>query len=235
MTEDARWQMIGWMAIVPFALFWLAQGRGYYTGPIYPMLLAAGAVVFERSFAAMSRVRARIAMGITWGALIIGGIFIAPIALPIVPIHSALWDTVNEINGDFRDEIGWKELTQTVAQIYAALPANEKARAGIYAANYGEAGALGLYGGAYGLPRAISGINSYWLRGYGNPPPETLVVVGVPPAYLPTLFESCTLAGHITNKYNVLNEETRDHPDIFVCRGMKSSWEEFWKQYRFFG
>jgi hypothetical protein len=235
MTEDARWQMIGWMAIVPFALFWLAQGRGYYTGPIYPMLLAAGAVVFERWLASMPRVRARVTAGIAWSALAIGGILIAPIALPIVPINSALWTTVNDINGDFRDEIGWEELTQTVAGIYNALPANEKPRAGIYAANYGEAGALNLYGGAYGLPHAISGINSYWLRGYPEPPPETLVVVGVPPAYLPTLFESCTLAGHITNKYNVLNEETRDHPDIFVCRGMKQSWEEFWKQYRFFG
>ena len=234
-ADGKRFRMIGWMAVVPFALFWLAQGRGYYTGPIYPMLLAAGAVVFERWLAAMSQWRARLVAGIAWSGLLFGGIFVALIALPIVPINSALWDMVNSFNGDFRDEIGWEELTQTIAQIYAALPANEKARAGIYAGNYGEAGAINLYGGAYGLPRAISGINSYWLRGYPKPPPETLVVVGVPSSYLPTLFESCTLAGHITNKYNVLNEETREHPDIFVCRGMKRTWEEFWKQFRYFG
>jgi 4-amino-4-deoxy-L-arabinose transferase-like glycosyltransferase len=235
MTEGAHFRMIGWMALVPFALFWLAQGRGYYTGPIYPMLLAAGAVVFERWLAAMSGRRARVATGIAWSLLVIGGVIIALIALPIVPVNSALWATVNDINGEFREQIGWEELTQTVAGIYNALPANEKARAGILAGNYGEAGALNLYGGAYGLPRAISGINSYWLRGYGNPPPETLVVVGADMAYLSSKFESCTLARHITNKYNVLNEETRDHPNIYVCRGMKQSWEEFWKQFRYFG
>jgi hypothetical protein len=43
--------------------------------------------------------------------------------------------------------------------------------AGILAGNYGEAGAINLYGPAYDLPEAISGINSYWLRGYGDPPP----------------------------------------------------------------
>jgi hypothetical protein len=43
--------------------------------------------------------------------------------------------------------------------------------AGILAGNYGEAGAINLYGPAYGLPEAMSGINSYWLCGYGDPPP----------------------------------------------------------------
>lgn len=227
--------MIAWMAIVPFALFWLAQGRGYYTGPIYPMLIAAGAVVFERWLAAMSFWRARVVAAGAWVWLAIGAILVAPNALPLVPVNSPLWASVNETNGDFREEFGWEELTQTVAEIYSALPANEKPRAGILAGNDGEAGALDLYGGAYGLPRAISGINSYWLRGYGNPPPETLVVVGLQMSDLAANFESCALAGHVTNKYNVLNEETRDHPNIYVCRGMKQPWEEFWKRFRYFG
>ncbi|HEX6639784.1 MAG TPA: glycosyltransferase family 39 protein, partial [Thermoanaerobaculia bacterium] len=38
-----RYRILGWMAIVPVILFALAKGRGYYTGPLYPMLLAAGA------------------------------------------------------------------------------------------------------------------------------------------------------------------------------------------------
>ena len=87
MKEGGRFRMISWMALVPFALFWLAQGRGYYTGPIYPMLLAAGAVVFERWLAAMSQWRARLVAGIAWSGLLFGGIFVALIALPIVPIN----------------------------------------------------------------------------------------------------------------------------------------------------
>jgi hypothetical protein len=34
---------------------------------------------------------------------------------------------------------------------------------------------------------------------------------------------------------DVLNEETKDHPDIFICRGLKQSWPEFWKSFRYYG
>ena len=39
---------IAWMFVVPFVLFVIAKGRGYYLAPAYPMLLAAGAVAEER-------------------------------------------------------------------------------------------------------------------------------------------------------------------------------------------
>ncbi len=42
-----RFRPLGWMFIVTFALFFINKGRGYYTGPAYVMLLAAGAVWFE--------------------------------------------------------------------------------------------------------------------------------------------------------------------------------------------
>jgi hypothetical protein len=32
---------------------------------------------------------------------------------------------------------------------------------------------------AGGVKRAICGMNSHWLRGYGDPPPETVIVVGM--------------------------------------------------------
>ena len=36
---------------------------------------------------------------------------------------------------------------------------------------------------------------------------------------------------HITIPYGVRNEETKDHPDIFVGRGFKTSWPEFWEKF----
>jgi hypothetical protein len=42
----------------------------------------------------------------------------------------------------------------------------------------GKLGAVNLYGPAYGLPTAISGMNSNWERGYGDPPPQTVIVLG---------------------------------------------------------
>jgi hypothetical protein len=101
--------------------------------------------------------------------------------------------------------------------------------------NYGEGGAINLYGPRFDLPPAISGVNSFWARGYGSPPPVTLIVVGISRELLERNFESCQVAGQVRNRYGVANEETQYHPDIFVCRGLRRSWPEFWKDFRHYG
>src|SRR4029077_4985711 len=37
--RDARYRMLAWMYLIPFALFLLGQGRGYYLAAAYPMLI----------------------------------------------------------------------------------------------------------------------------------------------------------------------------------------------------
>jgi hypothetical protein len=54
----------------------------------------------------------------------------------------------------------------------------------ILGTNYGEAGAINLYGPQYGLPQAISGVNSFWVRGYGDPEPQTVIVIGLSQQFL---------------------------------------------------
>ena len=230
-----RYRPLGWMFVVPFALFLVTQGRGYYLAPAYPMLVAAGVVVLERWLVSLSAARARLAQGVTWGALAVGGAMSVTLALPIVPINSGLWNLTSDINEGFVEQIGWQDLTETVAGIYAKLPAEDKPQAGILTGNYGEAGAINLYGPAYGLPKAISGINTYWLRGYGNPPPQTLIMLGFTRDDVGRIFQTCDLVGRVTNRYGVKNEETTYHPDIFVCRGLRQPWDEFWKHFRYFG
>jgi hypothetical protein len=135
----------------------------------------------------------------------------------------------------FSEQIGWPELVGIVATIYTQLPPEDKPRTGILAGNYGEAGAINLYGPAYHLPTAISGTNSYWVRGYGDPPPQVVIALGFRRDYLESNFESCDLAGHATNRYGVENEETTEHPDIFVCRELREPWPLFWKRFRHYG
>ncbi|MBI5564142.1 MAG: glycosyltransferase family 39 protein [Chloroflexi bacterium] len=222
---------IGWMFVVPGALLVFTQGRSYYLAAAYPMLLAAGAVVMENWVAALSIGRGRFIRASAFGAFAIGGAVFAAIALPIAPIKSAWWNTVVNLQGEFKEEIGWPELVETVANIYAALPAEERAQTGILTGNYGEAGAINLYGPAYGLPEAISGVNSYWLRGYGDPPPQNLILLDMRPT---AAFEECQLVGHVTNRYGVPNEET-SHPSIYYCRQMHQSWPNYWEDVRHFG
>jgi hypothetical protein len=230
--EGQRFRMIGWMAVVPFLLFLFAQGRGYYVAPVYPMLLAAGAVVEESWLAFLSAGPARTWQTLTLAALIAGGVAIAAVVLPVAPVRTGWWRLAARVNGDLREEIGWPELVAEVARVRDSLPPDDIGQAAILAGNFGEAGAIDLYGPAYGLPKAISGINNYWEHGYGDPPPQVLIVLGLSAHDVNELFRSCELAGHLTNKFNVINDETKNHPYIFVCRKLRYDWPEFWKQFR---
>ncbi len=230
-----RYRLIGWMYVIPLVLFIVTQGRGYYLAPAYPMLLAGGAVWIEQWLATQRAERKRSVQSTIKWALAIGGVLAAAIALPVAPINSFWWNIASDMNGDLKEEIGWPELVQTVAQIRDGLSTADRAQLGILAGNYGEAGAINLLGSAYGLPTAISGINSYWLRGYGDPPPQTLIVLGLTTAQANQIFRTCEIAGHITNRDNVMNEETTQHPTILVCHELRSTWPEFWPRFKYYG
>ena len=229
-----RFRMLAWMALVPLALFVVAKGRGYYTGPLYPMLLAGGAVCLEQWLNKASRIRRRTFQAATW-ILLAAGSGIALLIGPYAPVNSHWWKVASSINSDLPEEIGWPELVRTVAGVYRRIPAAERAHSGIFAGNYGEAGALHLYGPQWGLPVAISGTNSYWLRGFGSPPPETLILVGSKIDDARKVFRQCEVVAHITNRQGVRNEETTRHPDVLLCRGLTVLWPELWPKARSFG
>lgn len=233
--DGRRFRALGWLYVIPFVLFLIAKGRGYYMVSAYPLLYAGGAVKGELWLGRLRRGWSRTARGIAWSAIMLNVLVASALLLPLAPINSRWWNIVMKVNGEFREEIGWPELVETVAQIRDSLPEPDRTRVAILCGNYGEAGAINLYGPRYGLPRAISGVNSFWERGYGDPPPEALIVIGLSRQFLERNFSSCELAGRISNRYRVDNEETRDHPGIFVCRGLRRNWPEFWRNFRHYG
>ena len=81
----------------------------------------------------------------------------------------------------------------------------------------------------------ISGSNSHWLRGYGNPPPKTVIAAGFLRAELETVFASCQLAGHVTIPYGIENIAFGDRMDIFVCRQPREPWPVLWTRFHSFG
>lgn len=229
-----RYRLVAWMFVIPFALFVVAKGRAYYLAPAYPMLFAGGAVWGERWIASLRIGWSRVVRGLVFGALATGGALACAILLPILPIDSSRNIAIRH-NGDLREEVGWTELVATVAHIRNSLPASDQANLGILAQNYGEAGAVNLYGGSYGLPQAISGVNSFRLRSYPDSQPQTLIVIGFSRDFMNSNFQSCELAGHNGNPYGIKNEESTDHPDIFVCRLLRTPWSEFWKKFQSYG
>jgi len=229
-----RYRMLAWMYIIPLALFVVGKGRGYYVGAAYPMLMAMGAVMGERWVATMSR-GWRLAVEIFFlQGVVVCGLFFSLIVIPFAS-SGRLKDFALKNNGDLREEIGWEELVQNVAAIRDTLPADQKPSVGVVVGNYGEQGAIEILGPKYGLPMPISGTNSAWFRGYPSPQPTTLIVLGHGQKYVDRMFTACRVAGHTTNALGVHNEETNDHPDIYVCGPPRLSWPQFWKEYQAFG
>jgi 4-amino-4-deoxy-L-arabinose transferase-like glycosyltransferase len=224
--EGRRFRLLGWTFAAALALFAAAQARDYYSAPLYPMLLAAGAVVADGWSPWAQRLNA--------GAIAVS-LCVALLLLPVAPAGSAWFRAALKVNDGFAEEIGWQEFTRTVARIRDSLPDGERANAGILAGNYGEAGAIALYGGRYGLPAPLSRVNSFWVRGYGERPPSTLIVTGVTPSFVDKYFQACESRGTITNALGVANEETERHKYLWVCRGLREPWPVFWKNIRAFG
>jgi Dolichyl-phosphate-mannose-protein mannosyltransferase len=232
--RDQRYRVLGWMYAIPLALFVYGQGRGYYLAAAYPMLMAMGAVVGERWVASLSKVWRGVVESVYFAGLLACGAFAFAVIVPLAS-GGALKSFALERNGDLREEIGWDELVATVAGIRDSLPPEQRAGVGVIVGNYGEAGAMEILGRPYGLGVPISMTNSGWLRGYPATAPTTLIVVGFSHEDADEMFWSCRLAGHNGNREGVKNEESRDHPDIFVCGGPREPWPEFWKKHQSFG
>jgi 4-amino-4-deoxy-L-arabinose transferase-like glycosyltransferase len=230
-----KYRLLGWMFVLTLVLFVVAQARSYYLGPLYPVLLAGGSVVWERWVETRTRKWAWTIQGVTWFLVLSSAVFSFALFTPVAPINSALWNTTGSIQDNFKEEIGWTDLVGSVSRVYDSLPANERAGTGIIVGNYGEAGAINLLGQKYDLPSVISGTNSAWYRSYPENSPQTLIAVGLDDDFLKEHFERCELVAHNTNPYGVVNEESRDHPDIHLCHHLLQPWPEFWSKFQRFG
>jgi hypothetical protein len=230
-----RFRLIAWLYVIPLALFFFAKGRDYYLAPAYPSLLAAGVVFAEQWFATLAPARARRIRHAFWWALAVNGALLSLMVLPVAPLGSRWWFVADKLNGNFNEEIGWSEMVATVVSVRDSLPPEDRVHLGILAGDAGQAGAINLYGRAYGLPNPISGSNSHWLRGYGDPPPQTLITVGFLRADADRIFFDCQLAGHSTNPFNIENSAVGDHTDVFVCRQLRRPWPVLWPHFHWFG
>ena len=222
------------MYLFPVLFFWIDKGRFYYVAEAYPVLLAVGAVVIVRWLSARPAwARRAVASAYLIGLFVFG----AYAAATVVPIASSgpLREYALKNNGDLREEFGWDELVRTVASIRDSLPPEQREHLGITTGNYGEYGAIEILGRAYGLPAPIGTTNSEWLRGYPTPAPTTLIVLGLSAEQANSIFTGCRWAGHNGNSLGIQNEESRDHPDIFVCGPPRVPMPVLWNEHRDFG
>lgn len=234
--RSPRYRMLAWMYLVPVALFFFAKGRFYYVCGAYPMLLAMGSAAAERWLAARPR-WVRVAVpSVFFAGVAVMGAYVCAMRVPIAE-SGPLREFALAHNGDLREEIGWDELVRTVAGIRDSLPAEQQAHLGIGVGNYGEAGAIEILGPAYHLPPPISTTNSFWYRTLPSQAPTTIILLGNSLERANEIFTGCRLVARNANSEGVKNEESENHPEIYLCGPLKGSWPELWKatQERDFG
>jgi len=235
------YRALGWIYLVLLATFMALHGKVYYLAPAYPMLLAGGAVAIEGWLERWAATRGRLwAEATVAGVIAAAGILFAPMMLPILPPARyvsyqkmlGMQPSKTEVNHVgplpqlFGDQFGWPELVVDVARIYGALPAEERAKACIFAGNYGEAGAINLFGPRYGLPTAISGHQTHFFWGPRGCTGEVLIVLQRSREGLERVCTSVEEAGRHEHPWGMAEE----NGPIHICRGLKTPLSEMWPQ-----
>jgi len=240
LLRSAQFRLLSFFYLGPFLLFAVLKGRGYYLLPAYPVLWAAGAVALERVLRGRAAWLRVTAWSVVTVALLLDAVAANLRMQPMWTMGSERWHRQMEKNGDLRDEIGWPEFVAQVAAVRDGLSPQERANFGVLANNYGEAGALALYGPQYGLPVPISSTNTFHMRGYGplgatGPGPETVIITGGDLDDQLMNFETCRVAAQVVIPYGVRNEEAVDHPVILVCHHLRWPWADAWARSQEFG
>jgi 4-amino-4-deoxy-L-arabinose transferase-like glycosyltransferase len=230
-SERPLWRALAWAYGLLFVLFMLTTGgKIYYLAGAYVYLLAAGAVVTDERLAARRQSLRRLLTGtaISCAAAL-------PLVLPVLPAADIGWTA--KVNSVAAESVGWPQLVSTVRTVWTSLPASERAHAVIFAADYGEAGAINELGRGSGLPAAVSGHNSYWWWGPGNPAATTVVAVAPGPmdttgyaGYLRQYFGRVRVAATLANPEGIRNQEWGGH--VYVCTDPRAPWAQIWPRLR---
>ena len=215
----------------------LLHGKVYYVAPIYPGLIAAGAVAVE----AMTIRRAGYRAGLI-AAIVVAGFAIMPLATPALPLPALLGyqhaldvrtvkmedHPVGLVPQQFADQLGWNDLEITIARAVAMLSPAERRSAAILTGDYGQAAALDFLGRRDHLPPAISGHNQYYLWG---PRGEhaAVVAVGLSRAVLAREYRSIEQVGEYRSLY-VLPQNS--NLPIYLCRRPRMPLTRYWRHLR---
>lgn len=232
-----RGRPLAWATLLALAVLTFSRSKPYYAVAAFPPLIAGLAVWIESATERRHRWVRALPVAAALGDLALA----APFAIPMLPVDSFIaYEQAlgmrppaeeRRDRGDLpqflADRFGWPELAAQVARAVRSLPAEERARCLIVTDNYGEAAAINYYGRRYGLPRAASQHNNYYLWGYGSRTPAAYVIVGDNREGLEQAFTDVHEVGR-TNAAHAMPDETG--VPIWICRGLEIPLDEAWRR-----
>lgn len=243
--QNKKFMFVGISFLLVYLVVYLFLGRIFYLAPLFPPLIAAGAVQIEKS----KTFKPPFTKTLLVLAFIFALILYAPAGLPILSPNSyktyakithikeiKIWkDPEGFMPQIFANMFEWKELTNNVSHAYNKLTNEEKSQTAIIAGNYAEAGAINIYGPQYNLPKAISTHLDYYNWKPKNLDPKNLIIVGGINAQrnLYVFCSSLTLVGNVYSPYGLPFE----NQPILLCRDLKKPLNDIWpsiKNWKYF-
>ncbi|HZP16784.1 MAG TPA: hypothetical protein VFB00_02385 [Terriglobales bacterium] len=234
--------VLGWSYLVCYSVFFMLHGKHYYLSPAYPMLLAGGAVVIESALCgagALAR-QGRWLRPAIIVVLLASGAHLTPVVVPVLSPEKFLAYTrtlpfkipVTEHSHAraalpqwYADQFGWQEIVDATAAAWNQLSPEERRDCGIFAQDYGQAGAIDFLGRQYGLPKSLSGHQTWFLwgpRGYSG---NCLIVLDDTRANVEALWNNVQYVGTSAANPYALEQQI----PVFICRGSKfGSLAELW-------
>jgi len=236
--EWRSYRVFGFAYLIALTLFILLKGKNYYLAPIYPILIAAGAVVVEH----VTEARLLWFRPVYVGLVLLLSLPVFPLTLPILAptayvefqekLHIKPPRTETSHNAImpqyFADRFGWDELVSNLANAYRSLTPEEQKRVGIFAQNYGEAGAIDVLGRKYGLPPALSGHQNYFLWGSRGYTGQLLLVIDDNRGDLDKQCDSVEEKGPAIRDPYAMPFERRTN--IYLCRNLHPSLSQLWPE-----
>jgi hypothetical protein len=238
--QGKRYRSLGVTYLVFLAIMMALKGKDYYLAPIYPVLYAAGGVFWETLTEARARLRwLRVALP---AVVIAIGAIATPLTVPILPVEKivpymeALGIKMSRtevqdrgpLPQHFGDEFGWPEMVAEVAKVYNALPPDRRAKTGILAGTYGDAGAIDFFGPRLGLPKSISAHQNYYLWGPRQYTGESLIFLHYDLEDVQGWCENVQEGPKLAPYYGMAEE----HYTILVCQGLKKPLPEVWPRFK---
>jgi hypothetical protein len=157
LARRARWRVLAALSAGVVVAAAVAGVPASYVGPLYVLLLAAGAVAFD-GWIGVDPDRWRQVMT----CLVVVALVAVPAATPVLaPRDYGI--LLADVDGDVGEEVGWPEMVDLVASVRKVLPAHEIPDLRIVTSTAGAAAALDYYGPARGVPRgtALSAEGAY--------------------------------------------------------------------------
>jgi len=237
-----EFRVLGFIYVISFIILVTQNSKPYYLSGAYAPLIAAGAIVA----AGIGQGRINSAFKFFFLiSLIASFIVFSPMAVPVLspekyqqysdfigikPEESEHHDK-GVLPQHFADRFGWIELAGIVENAFKSLSAEERKTTGIYAQNYGEAGAVKYYGRDKGLPDVICGHNNFWLWGLGERELQTLIIIGGDKEDHEKLFAEVIEFGRTDNKYCMPYE---NNMPVYIARRPKADLRMLWPQVKEF-